>query len=694
MGDTGVLGDSGRNDAILKGARHRTMIKTVNSSPSPRVVIVIPCYNQAHFLPQAVESVCAQTYEQLEIVIVDDGSPDDTAEVARQLAAEHPERAIRVVRQHNQGLPASRNRGIETSDAEFIVALDADDKLTPQFVELCVAALDQHPEVSIADGDHHTFGDDDRLITHASYDFVRLTHSNQIGVASMFRRRAWEDVGGYNEQMCSRNGVAYEDWDFWIGCGEHGHFGVHVPSALFYYRIREDSMFQHVDDQRTKARIILNHPVLYAPEQTAWARGIVDGDPATLVIDGPRYQIPVLGTPRVREVRSGGAITGARGFATLAMADELIEQPELVRTYCSTFSGPDDATLIVLGSQEQLAGLGGLLREFGHDGDDDADVLGLAVADPQAELPQAATMVDALLTRRVLRLPVPLPRVDGSGVEQLLGRCRAQSAGTGLGCGLPSRDLDSPPGAADDTGHEDPADRTRSTAQAQDAIERWAERLDEETAFWFRWLRDHGGEWPQDYAQRMDPDSELQPDIRAYLEFAPDAHLRILDVGCGPLTILGKRWGDRTLAITAADPLAEQYAMLFERLGLTPPVVPVAGVAERLTETFADNSFDLVYARNCLDHGYDPLLSIQQMLKVAKPGRVVFIEHAIDEGEHEDYGGLHQWNFRVKDDRFVIWRPGLSIDAHSVLEEQAHVEISPPSDGSRYVRVALHKRQS
>ena len=124
----------------------RTHISVVGEDrPSTRIAVVIPCYNHAHFLPEAVASVRAQTFERLELVIVDDGSPDNTAEVASRLIADNPERQIRLVRQRNQGLPASRNRGIETTDAEYILTLDADDRIAPDFVERCVAGLDDHP---------------------------------------------------------------------------------------------------------------------------------------------------------------------------------------------------------------------------------------------------------------------------------------------------------------------------------------------------------------------------------------------------------------------------------------------------------------------------------------------------------------------------------------------------------------------
>ncbi|MGH2873387.1 MAG: glycosyltransferase family 2 protein, partial [Solirubrobacteraceae bacterium] len=130
---------------------------------TPRVAVVIPCYAQAEFLPDTVASVCAQTYRELEIVIVDDGSPDHTAQVTERLIAAHANRAIGLLRQANQGLAASRNSGIAASGAEYVLPLDADDLLSPGFVEDLVRALDARPDLSIAYGSLRYFGEIDEF---------------------------------------------------------------------------------------------------------------------------------------------------------------------------------------------------------------------------------------------------------------------------------------------------------------------------------------------------------------------------------------------------------------------------------------------------------------------------------------------------------------------------------------------------
>src|SRR5689334_1514338 len=107
---------------------------------APRVSVVVPCWNQACFLPEAVGSVLEQTFRDFEIVIVDDGSPDDTADVAARLIAQNPDAQIRLVRRENGGLPAARNTGVAAARGELVLPLDADDRIAPGFLESAVAA--------------------------------------------------------------------------------------------------------------------------------------------------------------------------------------------------------------------------------------------------------------------------------------------------------------------------------------------------------------------------------------------------------------------------------------------------------------------------------------------------------------------------------------------------------------------------
>src|ERR671910_2125032 len=112
----------------------------------PLVSVVIPCYNQAHFLGEAIESVLSQTYPHFEVVVVDDGSPDNTQEVASRYPG------VRYIRQENQGLAGARNAGIRRSNGSYLVFLDADDRLLADALEAGLASLKEHPECSFVFG--------------------------------------------------------------------------------------------------------------------------------------------------------------------------------------------------------------------------------------------------------------------------------------------------------------------------------------------------------------------------------------------------------------------------------------------------------------------------------------------------------------------------------------------------------------
>src|SRR5436190_9110386 len=133
---------------VTRSANHRVVIST-NELFTPEtglVSVIIPCYNQAHFLNEAIQSALAQTYSHREIFIVDDGSTDNTAEVAAGFAS------ARYIRQENSGVSAARNTGLKESRGEYLVFLDADDRLLPEALEIGVDCLHRHPECAFASG--------------------------------------------------------------------------------------------------------------------------------------------------------------------------------------------------------------------------------------------------------------------------------------------------------------------------------------------------------------------------------------------------------------------------------------------------------------------------------------------------------------------------------------------------------------
>ncbi len=227
----------------------------------PAISVIIPCYKQAEFLPEAVESVIAQTFTNWEVVIVDDGSPDSTGLVADELAEHHPTRRIRAVRQANAGLARARNAGIERARGSYILPLDADDRIGPTMLERTHRLLEEQPGVAIAYTDVQRFGDENDVIRAADFSPTILPAASHLNYCSLYRREVWEAVGGYNANMV----YGYEDWDFWVGAVERGYVARRIPEPLFEYRVRRGTMIADAmaHDSELRRQMRRNHPSVY-----------------------------------------------------------------------------------------------------------------------------------------------------------------------------------------------------------------------------------------------------------------------------------------------------------------------------------------------------------------------------------------------------------------------------------------------
>jgi glycosyltransferase involved in cell wall biosynthesis len=178
------------------------------------VTVVIPCYNQAHFLSEAIESVLSQSYQRYEIVVVDDGSTDNTSEVASR----YPPEKVRLIRQENKGLSAARNAGLGGARGEYVVFLDADDRLLSDALEVGVRELEAHPECAFVSGCWNNIATDGspRPTLHSPHDepdhYLALLHSCYIRVhAVMYRRSVFHTVGGFDTSLS-----ASEDYDLYL----------------------------------------------------------------------------------------------------------------------------------------------------------------------------------------------------------------------------------------------------------------------------------------------------------------------------------------------------------------------------------------------------------------------------------------------------------------------------------------------
>jgi glycosyltransferase involved in cell wall biosynthesis len=202
------------------------------------VSIIVPCYNQAQYLDESLQSLYDQTYVNWECIIINDGSPDHTEQVARNWEAK--DSRFTYLYKENGGVSSARNLGIQNAKAGFILTLDADDKYEVSFLEKAVQVLVNNPGISIVSSWGRFFNKDKQLHIFKStaksvVDF--LFHNGVNMGSSLFRKECWEQVGGYDENPAN----GYEDWEFYLRVCALG-WKVHIiEEVLFFYRQNIDS---------------------------------------------------------------------------------------------------------------------------------------------------------------------------------------------------------------------------------------------------------------------------------------------------------------------------------------------------------------------------------------------------------------------------------------------------------------------
>jgi len=196
---------------------------------------------------------------------VNDGSPDDTSEVARAFIASHPNQRFTLIETENRGLAEARNVGIRSTCTPWILPLDSDDVLAPEFLEKTLCAATKHIGASLVYTDLQMFGAAALCIVKKQYSPQLLLFENVFPYASLFRRELWDKAGGYSPIIP----YGAEDWSFWIKCIRHGLNPIKVGEPLFFYRRQQtasmvDSVIAHQSE--VDAFVHSCHPALYPAE--------------------------------------------------------------------------------------------------------------------------------------------------------------------------------------------------------------------------------------------------------------------------------------------------------------------------------------------------------------------------------------------------------------------------------------------
>ncbi len=228
------------------------------------VSIIIPCYNQAQYLEESVKSALTQSYQNIEVIIVNDGSRDNTQETAEKLQKKHPTK-IHMVNQDNMGLSEARNSGIKKASGQYIVPLDADDFLHQDMVKHSLNTMIDHNADIVYSG-YELFGTINRKNYLKPFYKNIILYWNVCSATALYKKDVWQAIGGYKENMHG----GYEDWEFWINAYKHGFKFQHLSEILWSYRRKNVSMVEDAKgkDSYLRAKIIMNHPELYTFEYT------------------------------------------------------------------------------------------------------------------------------------------------------------------------------------------------------------------------------------------------------------------------------------------------------------------------------------------------------------------------------------------------------------------------------------------
>lgn len=191
------------------------------------VTVVIACFNYGAFLAESVASALEQEGGAPRVIVVDDGStdPETLAELGRLPSQ------VELVRQPNGGVARARNAGLKLARTPYVLALDADDRLSGRALSLLRAPLDADHSVGFSYGIMRFFGAWEGELRMPPYDPYRLLYRHNIGSAALTRRELFEDVGGYDPEF-----AGYEDWEFWVHALARGWHGRRVESVTLLYR--------------------------------------------------------------------------------------------------------------------------------------------------------------------------------------------------------------------------------------------------------------------------------------------------------------------------------------------------------------------------------------------------------------------------------------------------------------------------
>jgi glycosyltransferase involved in cell wall biosynthesis len=204
----------------------------------PVLSIIIPCYNSGKYLPEALDSITTypdkSTYE---VIIINDGSTDaETISLLNDL----PAQGFHVIHQENLGPAAARNAGVKAAKGQYLLLLDSDNKIEPEYISQGIDILSNQPDISIVHANPVFFGDTDQpRFNTGKFNLAKILKENYIDTCTVIRKTTWEVLGGQDED---RRIAGHADWEFWIRAGGAGYRFYYIDKPLYHYRVLNNSL--------------------------------------------------------------------------------------------------------------------------------------------------------------------------------------------------------------------------------------------------------------------------------------------------------------------------------------------------------------------------------------------------------------------------------------------------------------------
>ncbi|RYY12639.1 MAG: glycosyltransferase family 2 protein [Chitinophagaceae bacterium] len=220
---------------------------------SVRISVIIPCYNQGQFLHDAISGIADSNVKDVEIIVINDGSTEaQTLAVLEHLQAP----GLQIIHQNNKGLASARNAGLALAKGEFVLPLDADNKIRPAYFREGLAIMDGNPDVAVVYGMAEYFDGRSGPWNPGDFNLQKLMISNYIDACALIRKSVLDKVGWYDENM---KFMGWEDWDRWLAISFAGYRFHYLNMVCFDYRVTSGSMIKDLYGKYEKPNHLENY---------------------------------------------------------------------------------------------------------------------------------------------------------------------------------------------------------------------------------------------------------------------------------------------------------------------------------------------------------------------------------------------------------------------------------------------------